>query len=646
MDLQVERDGPGLSALLAAEDPAVRARAALALASVQEPDVRPELEGLLEDPESSVRLEAAFALGQIPVADGGARLLDALEQEGDEAVRIRLIEALGKQGDESAVRTLLERGPSGAAEDIHLTMALSRSGVRRVLPPGLVEALAERLAHPEADVRKAAAYFFGRSGEAELWREEADRMRAALDGYGRDDPAAMQLLVAIGLLQDAEDAERLVAWLSEGEDWRIRTMAARALATTPFVHMDEVIDALFQRVEGDPSVHVAVQSAGALTQRFFMADAVERRIRRVLREGALDRWQAQLPFAGHLVQAYEPDVVLHWARRVQGHHPRAAIRAVEQVGGLGTGEATAFLLEMTDHRDAGVRAAALATLGERWRVAPMEEEEMVHVLELLAARVRAGEPVEAVQAARALAQPTFLPLGSAGLGLEAARQRVAHEDSPAVLAALLGLLAGVGHEEGLPLVEGFLTSELPRIRAAAAEAYRQLGGTLEEEVVLPDPERTVDWEALGALGSEPRLILETDRGEIVVRLVPEQAPLTVQTVVELAREGRYDGTPFHRVVPNFVAQGGDYSLGDGSGSPGFAIRSEFTRVPFHRGVLGMASAGKDTEGSQFFLTHSAQPHLDGAYTAFGWVESGIGAMDALLEGDRIRRARVVADDRD
>jgi peptidylprolyl isomerase len=135
--------------------------------------------------------------------------------------------------------------------------------------------------------------------------------------------------------------------------------------------------------------------------------------------------------------------------------------------------------------------------------------------------------------------------------------------------------------------------------------------------------------------------METERGPIVIRLLPEQAPLTVQSFVQLVRAGSYDGTRFHRVVPNFVVQGGDFGLGDGTGAPGYTLPSELTQLPFRRGVLGMASAGKDTEGSQFFFTHSHQPHLDGGYSAFGWVESGAEAMDLLQQGDRILSTRVL-----
>jgi peptidylprolyl isomerase len=90
-------------------------------------------------------------------------------------------------------------------------------------------------------------------------------------------------------------------------------------------------------------------------------------------------------------------------------------------------------------------------------------------------------------------------------------------------------------------------------------------------------------------------------------------------------------------VPNFVIQGGDVERGDGWGGPGFAIRSELTRIPFDRGAVGMASAGKDTEGSQYFVTHSMQPHLDGRYTAFGRVVSGMNVVDAIQVGDSVVR---------
>jgi peptidylprolyl isomerase len=150
----------------------------------------------------------------------------------------------------------------------------------------------------------------------------------------------------------------------------------------------------------------------------------------------------------------------------------------------------------------------------------------------------------------------------------------------------------------------------------------------------------VDWAQLARYGPEPRVRIETDRGDIVVRLLPDQAPLSVSAFLGEVERGAHDGVRFHRVVSNFVIQGGDVGLGDGTGTPGYELRTEITLLPFERGVLGMASSGKDTESSQFFLTHSSQPHLEGGYTAFGWMESGGEVLDHLLVGDRVVRMSI------
>ena len=128
--------------------------------------------------------------------------------------------------------------------------------------------------------------------------------------------------------------------------------------------------------------------------------------------------------------------------------------------------------------------------------------------------------------------------------------------------------------------------------------------------------------------------LATTRGSVRVLLRGADAPLTVANFASLARRGYYNGLAFHRVVPNFVAQDGD-QRGDGSGGPGYAIRGELNNRWYDRGPVGMALSGPDTGGSQYFLTHSPQPHLDGHYTVFGHVIAGFDVLDALVQGDRI-----------
>lgn len=147
--------------------------------------------------------------------------------------------------------------------------------------------------------------------------------------------------------------------------------------------------------------------------------------------------------------------------------------------------------------------------------------------------------------------------------------------------------------------------------------------------------------ALSRKNGRVRAILTTQKGTFTIDLLPEDAPLTVDNFIKLARSGYFNGLEVHRVVPNFVMQDGD-PRGDGNGGPGWSIRCEMNMVPYERGAVGMALSGKDTGGSQWFVTHSPQPHLDGGYTVFGRVnETEMKVVDRIVRGDRIIRVRVV-----
>ena len=130
------------------------------------------------------------------------------------------------------------------------------------------------------------------------------------------------------------------------------------------------------------------------------------------------------------------------------------------------------------------------------------------------------------------------------------------------------------------------------------------------------------------------IVISTTKGKIELQLDAQQTPFTVLNILSLIEKKFYDGLRFHRVVPNFVIQGGD-PRGDGWGGPGWTMRSEFGLNDFMRGSVGIASAGKDTEGSQFFITHCPTPHLDGRYTCFGKVMKGMDVVDRIQIGDKI-----------
>lgn len=153
----------------------------------------------------------------------------------------------------------------------------------------------------------------------------------------------------------------------------------------------------------------------------------------------------------------------------------------------------------------------------------------------------------------------------------------------------------------------------------------------------------IDWDRIQNLDSEQLVAFITSKGEVIVQLNVNWCPGTVGAFLELAERGFYNDGIIHRVVPNFVAQDG-CPRGDGWGGPEFTIRSEFTPAPFVGGTLGMASAGQDTEGSQWYFTHSPTPHLEGKYTNFGYVVSGMEIVHQLEVGDIIERIEILAKD--
>ena len=138
-----------------------------------------------------------------------------------------------------------------------------------------------------------------------------------------------------------------------------------------------------------------------------------------------------------------------------------------------------------------------------------------------------------------------------------------------------------------------------------------------------------------------KAVIETEKGSIEIELFPGHAPKTVNNFVFLARDGFYDGVVFHRVIADFMVQGGD-PTGSGRGGPGYRFEDEFEGNPLRheRGMISMANAGPGTNGSQFFITHGPQPHLDGRHTVFGKVSKGLDVVDAIQQGDSMIKVTI------
>lgn len=644
VELQVRRDGPALVSLLADPAPAVRARAALALGSVQYAEGWASLAGALDDGDAAVRRDAAFALGQLGAPEIREPLVRAFGREEDPRVRRAILLALSKVPVPEAAPDLLALQVTPDEEAVR-TLALARlAAVRGMGTREGQDRLLELLDHRDPAVRRAAAYYFGRVPEPGVWAPRVSRVREALAAYGKSDPAAMYLLQALGRLGDAGDAPRLREWASSARDWRVRANAVVALGSLP--PDGESREALFRALD-DPAPLVGVAAAQSLARGEFSTSELARM--KAWMDAHPDRWQAAAPLLGVLARADEREYVFAWLDAVpeeESFRWAFGIQALAFVPGDGALERLGRGVASPDPR---VQGAAVGTLVQRWSQDRLFAGSSEAYFPVFVAVLQGGTPQAAVAAARALADPAFQGMGSEELLVEAYRGMDAAEEAEPMM-SILEALTAMGSARADTLLNAAALQPQQALRNLAVRLLEARGGTAPTPAPPASAEEpqaeagaqvpALDWAYLASLGRHPRLVLDTERGRVVIRLHTEEAPLTVQTITRLASEGRYDGIPFHRVVPNFVVQGGDFATGDGFGGAGFRIVSEFNLLAFDEGVVGMASAGKDTEGSQFFVTHSSQPHLDGGYTAFGRLVSGDDVVARLMVGDRITRATV------
>ena len=630
---QRNRDAHALRPHLDADNAGVRARAAFALASVQDTAAIPGLLSLLNDSVPLVRTDAAFALGQMPTGVPGDALLQSLRTERDARVQRRLIEALGKTGDAASLRALLRlRPPPPRSPTLALTIA--RYGMRGVTDSTASAWLVEHLRSDDPWTRRNAAYALGRVDA--LAQGRADTLRAVLGDIARDDPAAMHLIRALGTAGDSTTAVRIAEWLRTAPDWRTRVEAARALSSLPIA--DAPRSALVSALD-DSQALVARTAAETLAGLDWSPN-------RIAAVGAWldahpDQWRVAAPLLQGLARNDRPKRVLSAVARWRTERsPVAYAAALSALAPLDAPRADSLLQGALRSDDVRIATAAVQAVTARWeRLRPDGTET---AFRRLSGAVRRGDPALLYHGAPALADSAFAPRGAADT-LAATYRTLTTPDDLEGMTATLKALGTLGGPAATSILRNALDHPHLAIRKAAAQGLSTATDSTVTAAAKPLPETpTIDWSYLRELGPHPRLVMETNRGMVTIELDTEQAPQTVQAITRFAREGRYDGVPFHRVVPNFVVQGGDFARRDGFGGPGVFLRTEATRIGHRRGTIGMASAGKDTEGSQFFVPHSMQPHLDGSYAAFGRVTDGMDVVDRLRVDDRIESARVGA----
>ena len=624
----------------------------------------PDLLRLIEDPSAAIRRRSAVAIGRVRLAGGIPALVSALS---DPQMEVREIAAfgLGLIGDPAAAEPLVEAlrdvspvvqgraaqalgmlGASGTLDAIQSMVAMHVTEAFAVDPEELSYPLTPRIEAFRSGLYALAALGSYDALAATILTEEGDPVlwwwpvAHALTQV--DDPRAVGPLRTLVGIQGSIGV----------------AIAARGLGALGDTSALPVLVELLDPRRRDARVVITAVRALAALGDNKAAPA----LRRLLRTSDLDS-ALLLELVEALAAVGEQsstDVMIELLS-----HPWPPLRGVA-LRGLARLDADLFVLVLSGLQpdsqwqvradladalgfvDADVGAFRLTLMleDEDRRVIPAVLRSLVtlrapNAVDVLVAHLSDGDVVVRKTAATLLGE---LEVSRAVEALTTAYRDAASDPSYLARAAIVDALARIGGPPALETLRAAVQDPDWAVRVRAAQHLATRDPSIDAGTAIRPAPLRFPFEAYRSLelvtpSVSPHVFIETDRGTIQLELAVNEAPLTADNFMRLARSGFYNGLLVHRVVPNYVVQTGD-PRSDSEGGPGYTVRDELSPLPFLRGTVGMALDWADTGGSQFFITRSPQPQLDARYTVFGKVIAGMEVVDRLQRGDVIRLMRV------
>jgi cyclophilin family peptidyl-prolyl cis-trans isomerase/HEAT repeat protein len=677
-----------LRSLFSARNAAVRSRAALAAGRIGDESALGELRVLLQrDDEPYVRAMAAFALGEIEALSSQDALYVTLKQTKDPVVRARCVEAFGKiaaalpKEQEARARelgtTILEALRLEARRSVpdRLTILLGLTAALRAKPLDAGPVVAEFLHYSDARIRADAANTLAR-----LKLKDGNDLLRRLLTTDPDPIVRANAAHVLGATEDKASIEALLDRALKDKDSRVRVSAIRALASlkdvraaVPLLQRGTTLLTLLRTTLVNRAIDNATpQPHSSLANELLEIATALGRVRQDSNDERVVDWLRSLrPVIG----SGSPEVEIAQARI----HPtnymaqfgsgalarrmvqeailvdwRAASSIAQGLGEIAAdvpdstndnkrlrAQAEDILRGMLDYRNSGLTINTLVAVHSEYAIpdvlrayAAFKPKDLAEVLRK---HLKESDVIIRATAAELLGE---LPPDETNTRALVAALPVALADKELNDAALaiLDSLAKQKSAKANEAIQTALNSQDYLVRRKAVALLKANGaGDFSSKIgTVHTRNTTADYErAIARMGKQVTAVVTTTKGSFTIDLLPDEATLNVDNFIQLAKRRYFNGITVHRVVPNFVIQDGD-PRGDGNGGPGYQIRCEINQVPYERGAVGMALSGKDTGGSQWFVTHSPQPHLDGGYTVFGNVVAGMNTVDAIVRGDVVR----------
>ena len=670
-----------LTALLTHTNPIVRTRAALTAGRIGNEQAVPALASVLrDDRDQEVRAMAAFAIGEVESDSGADGLIAILKNTTDTLeVRARAIEALGKIAaalpKEKEARTrelgaiILENlrvegdrasAPNNNAILLGLTAAL------RARPANAGPVISSFLRNKDPLVRADAANTLAR-----LRLKDGNSNLLSLIASDVDPIVRANAARVLGATEEKSALEALQDRAFTDSDFRVRVSAIRALASLKdprpadalLKRLTQLVAQLWKSSIKNPAVQNEILELVTTLGRLLplqpadnksdekVVDTLFKSLHEIIEPRAPEvetasvrimpaQYLASLGATNNSDSNSRPPS-LHWrsaASVAQGLVEIAALPdSIPNKAELST-KAEMLLRDMLDNNSGRISVLQsfhpeYATPDILRALAAFKPKDLDNVL-----RRYLNESDAVVRSTAADLIGDLPPSEQNAAALISALPRTQNDNLNDAALSILDSLAKQKTTAANEAIKSALRSTDHLIRQRAVSLLKANGvgdfsssiGTVKSLNTQANYER-----ALARIGRSVRAVVTTSKGSFTIELLPYDAPLTVDNFIRLAQRGYFRGITIHRVVPNFVIQGGD-PRGDGNGGPGYQIRCEINQVPYERAAVGMALSGKDTGGSQWFVTHSRQPHLDGGYTVFGRVISGMNVVDSVIRGDVIQ----------
>ncbi|MFK7978434.1 MAG: peptidylprolyl isomerase [Saprospiraceae bacterium] len=603
------------------KDPSYRYAAAMAFGSTKDKMALDSLALLLKDVVPEVRVAAAYAIGQLREERGANILMGAFEQYDTARQFVKsngiILEAVGKCAPKETLNLLTGISTYKATDTLLLkgqAYGIYRFAMRKMVSPEGTSKMLAFVNNPlyPKSVRLIAANYLGRAAGIDI----SANVQSLSETFATESDAKIRspLALALGKIKTPAATNALIKQFNQETDYRIKVNTIRALNGADY----DSVSATILTALDDPNLKIAQMAA-----QFLINNGTARQAASYYRMSKVDRpWQVQLA----LLEAANKNLPPYM---------------VDTKGGINATFRKRFLGAQTTTE----KAAVLNAMGDfGWNYSFMLDQ-----IPNLQTPIEKSSLVSGI--GRIIANPDFDKV------FGVSRRRVTRDLSGFLLdvfrsgdvgsmAVAADILNGINDnfktalQDSLPII---IAAQKDLDLPAATETYDKVqnaidffqGKTPAAKQTAPAFNHPIDFNLLQRVTSSAAAVIQTAKGKIRVSLFPLLAPGTVTNFIQLAESEFFKDKSFHRVVPNFVIQGG-CPRGDGYGSLPYSIRSELPLAYYDEaGYIGMASAGNHTEGTQFFITHSPTPHLDGGYTIFGKVTEGMEAVHQMEAGDNI-----------